>query len=109
MAERHEWRCDICGATAGVIEVADAGEVQRTTFTGLMILPQSLAGVREAVRAGDIVALHGLKLELAAWWCPDCRACYCGAHWQWWDEFDEGFHDEIRGICPAGHERMLED
>ena len=106
---RHEWFCDRCGASAGAVEVHDDGVIERMTFTGHMLRPQGGEGVREAVRAGDVAALHALDLELAAWWCPECRASYCGDHWQWWDEFDEGFHDEIRGVCPEGHERMLED
>ena len=40
------------------------------------------------------------------------RLSYCGAHWARWDVFDQGdpaHHDSIRGRCPVGHERMLED
>jgi hypothetical protein len=42
--------------------------------------------------------------------CPVCDKCYCGTHWKRWDVFDDdGWHDSIRGACPEGHERMLED
>ena len=41
---------------------------------------------------------------------PGLRRTYCGAHWGTEDVFeDDYFHDRIRGTCPEGHARMLED
>ena len=59
-----------------------------------------------------ITPIHARDFELAPWWCPDCGATYCGEHWETWDVFDPdepAFHDGIRGRCPQGHERLLED
>ena len=54
-------------------------------------------------------ALYAIDLELTPFYCPACRACFCGDHWQSGSIWDDGFHDSSRGACPNGHERMLED
>ena len=72
--------------------------------------PESVARIRDAVAAEDSAALYAIDLELTPWWCPTCECAYCGDHWLRWDTFDdEGFHEDIRGSCPEGHIRMLED
>ena len=69
--------------------------------------PES-ASVRAAI--GDARTLHALDPELAPFYCPACHRTFCGDHWRRDDVFDEdGFHDAIRGTCPDGHERLLED
>ena len=114
LAERHEaaralravHRCSACGAVAARL-FAEDGRLTRAAFTG--VLTQALSP--EAERAlHHPRALHGLDPELAPHFCPVCDATYCGTHWERWDVFDEqGFHDCIRGRCPHGHERLLED
>ena len=98
--------CSVCGAAAGSIEVG-ATELRRESFTS--VLTQRL-DARAAAAAGDAAALFALDPELAPFYCPECRAVYCGDHWERWDVFDDdGWHDSIRGRCPRGHERLLED
>jgi hypothetical protein len=83
------------------------GEFRRETFTGTLTQPETPA-VRSAI--ADAAALHALDPELAPFYCPDCRHTYCGDHWRREDVFeDDFFHDSIRGTCPEGHTRMLED
>jgi hypothetical protein len=95
-----------CGNAAGTL-VCENGVLIRTTFTGTLTQAES-AVVRAAL--GDAKALHALDFELAPFYCPACERSYCGAHWTTRDVFeDERFHDSIRGICPKGHERLLED
>jgi hypothetical protein len=56
--------------------------------------------------------MFGLGEEFAPFFCPECRAVYCGQCWKKfyvWDDDDPGFLDEIRGMCPEGRERMLSD
>ena len=69
--------------------------------------------VQRLIEAGDIEGLYGFDLEVASFFCPTCRLCYCGEHWSRYNVFDDedGFtwHDSIRGCCPRGHERILED
>jgi hypothetical protein len=54
--------------------------------------------------------LHEYQAELLPWYCPTCRMLHPSKDWLVWDVFDEdGWHDSIRGRCPRGHERLLED
>jgi hypothetical protein len=111
----HTWACEICGSAAGSIAVNESGDVRRERFTSVITthLPDPATGeLRPALTAGDAAAIYDLDSELAAWWCPECKKSYCGDHWLRWDLFDEddpSWHDSIRGRCPEGHERMLED
>lgn len=102
-----DYTCSICGSVAGTVEVMD-GELRRESFTGELLRPGWTAPLPE-----DPAQLHALDFELAPFWCPDCRAVYCGEHWRTWMEFEHdelpGWLDSIRGTCPHGHERMLED
>ena len=98
--------CGVCGKEAGRLTFED-GQLRRETFTGTLTQPET-----EAVRGviGHASALYALDPELAPFYCPACDRAYCGEHWRRRDVFDdEGFHDSIRGTCPQGHERMLED
>jgi len=53
--------------------------------------------------------IDGFIDELAPFYCPACDRSYCGEHWNATDVFEDGVHDSIRGTCPEGHERLLED
>jgi hypothetical protein len=89
--------------------------MERCSFTSIMeggrpLAPEEFARLRAIVEAGDAQALYRYDLEVACFYCPECRACYCQGHWNPRDVFDEdGWHDSIRGTCPKGHSRMLED
>lgn len=99
----HHCHCDNVAATL----TCDGTTFTRETFTGTLTQPETPA-VRAAI--GDARSLHALDPELAPFHCPTCRRTYCGEHWRTQDVFDEdGFHDSIRGTCPEGHERLLED
>jgi hypothetical protein len=98
--------CELCGQEAAKLTCAD-GELRRETFTGTLTQPET-AAVRAAI--ADAAALYALDLELAPFYCPECRRTYCGDHWDRRDVFEaEYLHDSIRGTCPEGHERLLED
>jgi len=73
---------------------------------------QAAAELRGHLDAADVAALHRMDVELAPFYCPECRAVYCGQCWRTWHVFDDempGWLDETRGTCPNGHERMLVD
>jgi hypothetical protein len=116
---RHSFACAKCGQAAGLVQLfgpASAGEIVRESFTSRStypVGPESFERLRTSIKAGDVRALYKFDLEMASFYCPDCHACYCGEHWARWNVFDdeEGFtwHDSIRGRCPSGHQRMLED
>lgn len=111
--------CSICSLEAGSITLTQTEEghqIVRDSFTSKLtsrIAPSDLADVIEAIKHGSAKDLYRCDLEYAPFYCPSCDASYCGAHWGRRDVFDNdgGFvwHDSIRGRCPEGHERMLED
>jgi hypothetical protein len=71
--------------------------------------PVSMERVTIALRAGSAAALFEIEQEYAPFWCPKCRASYCREHYRSWPVFDDCFFDCLRGVCPKGHERILED
>ncbi len=115
---RAAFDCSLCGERAGSLVLEGRGrsaKVLRESFTSTLTLPvgPALRGpLRAALEAADARALYELDFELAPFYCPQCDAIYCGAHWQRWDVWADdhpAWHEEIRGRCPRGHERMLED
>jgi hypothetical protein len=70
------------------------------------------AALHAALTRADAEALYRLDLELAPFYCPDCRSTYCGECWRSYHVFDDempGWLEETRGVCPKGHDRMLVD
>jgi hypothetical protein len=113
MSTSRTFACAECGARAAEI-VVSAGEVRREAHTGVMIKPVT-PELRERIAAAlaDPAALLAIDLELAPFWCPVCEAGYCADHWRRELVFDHdplpAWLDSIRGECPYGHERMVED
>lgn len=112
-AQRTEFVCDECGRVAGTAWIEPDGKAARESFTSRLwtsVSRAQRAAMRHALRDTDAAALFAVDLELAPFWCPQCERSYCGEHWMRWSVFDDdGWHDSIRGRCPHGHERMLED
>jgi hypothetical protein len=105
--------CGKCGARAAEITVS-GGEVRREAHTGVMFMPVTPElGQRIAAALWDPAALLAINPELAPFWCPECAASYCEDHWRREMVFDDdplpAWLDSIRGECPYGHERMVED
>ena len=121
------WHCDVCGSTAADVRTVESGQPDPTALDDLMVnydrividggpVPitislrhAQLERVAEAIRKSDVRALFAINEEFAPFWCPQCEAAYCGDHYSHWDEYDEGFFDCVRGVCPNGHERILMD
>jgi len=112
--------CGCCPAFAGILRLDDADgtiTLVRRSFTGTLTQPMSAAQARRLHDAmytgtGAARAIHAVDPELAPFYCPVCDASFCGEHWTRWDVFDDDhpdWRDSIRGRCPHGHERMLED
>lgn len=90
------------GVEAGPLSLTIGGQVVDHAVPGILI----------ALDARDAAALFGTNPEFAPFWCPGCAASYCGRHWRTWlvfDEEDPRFFEEQRGVCPMGHERMIQD
>jgi hypothetical protein len=75
----------------------------------ITIGPVPIDAVAAALVSGDPAALFAIDSELAPFWCPACRASYCRDHYATVTLYDEGYFECIRGTCPAGHVRTLED
>jgi len=98
--------CRLCEKEAARL-TCSGGVFRRETFTGTLTQPEA-AAVRSAIASA--AALYALDPELAPFYCHECDHTYCGDHWCRRDVFeDDFFHDSIRGTCPEGHTRMLED
>jgi hypothetical protein len=66
----------------------------------------------DALREMDVRRVHALEPEWAPFYCPACERVYCGECWRTTPVFDAEWVDwieEVRGVCPRGHERMLSD
>jgi hypothetical protein len=112
------FRCAACDKEAGHVRLFGgpaSAEVRRTSFTSSLtstVSGESFSELRSAIERRDPRALYRLDLEYAPFFCPQCEAVYCGGHWEKRDVFDDddpSWHDSVRGRCPKGHERMLED
>ena len=101
----YGYYCSVCSKLAGTL-VVEGNELRRESFTSTLTQPVT-ADVRAAL--GDAAGLYALDPELAPFYCPRCGASYCGEHWRTYDVFEDCLHDSIRGACPLGHDRMLED
>lgn len=109
------------GSTGSAAEPSDPSVVPRTVLpdlpeiaiagiAGVMsIAPVPQDAVAAALETGDPAALFAINYEYAPFWCPRCTLSYCGDHYRSWMTFDEGFYDATYGVCPEGHERMLDD
>lgn len=71
--------------------------------------PVPMEDVAIALGAANAAALFAIDPELAPFWCPECGASYCREHYRSFEVYDDGFFDRVRGVCPKGHERTLED
>jgi hypothetical protein len=105
--------CDECSAVAGTVELVVSqgpAELRRETFTSAPDQPVpkgSFLRLHDVLAGGDAAALYAADPDYAPFFCPDCRASYCGAHWERPDAVD-GWDALVRGRCPRGHERVLE-
>ena len=131
-------RCATCGATAMSIRTTEPGDALWTSRRAsgdeppstasaegveieagehrLWLATGDLAGGTDAVRAamldGDVEVLLHLDDEIVPFYCRECAASYCEAHWTTWSVFDPdwpSWFDELRGRCPVGHERRIYD
>lgn len=73
------------------------------------LAPVPMEEVAAALAIGNAAALFAINSEYAPFWCPSCGSSYCREHYRTVELYDEGFFDCIRGVCPEGHERTLED
>ena len=119
--------CAHCGQPAATFTLFPAGSgegmwrdldrLERIGFLGMVTLcgqPPALAAVMSVIQQRDSAAIRSAAgPDLIAFHCWQCDADYCQACWRIGPpEFDAdflGFYDCTRGVCPAGHEQMVDD
>ena len=70
------------------------------------------AAVRAALENSSAKQLYQLAPLWASFYCRKCQASYCWDCWDSWIVMDDelpGWYDCTEGICPKGHEKMLDD
>ena len=53
--------------------------------------------------------MHDMYLKYAPCFCLQCQKAYCADHWRMNLVFDDAYYDCTDGVCPEGHEQMLDD
>jgi hypothetical protein len=114
----HSFPCDVCGKPAGTVKL-----LKHETYSSFEIkgfISEISGGIQygqyekfyTALKNNDPGTLFRMDFEYAPFYCPECNRCYCSDHWKYWiiyDEEEPSYFDYIKGICPKGHKRMLED
>lgn len=107
--------CDGCGAAAATVSLlGPAAEpwLRCDGFLGRLTArarPADVPALRAALERRDLDALDDLEPEAASCRCLACDRIFCDSCWRTTVELDDGFFDCIRGVCPQGHRRMLQD
>jgi hypothetical protein len=111
--------CSQCGKEAARFEFAPLpddsarGVLKRVGFLGTVSrFLTSECGERQliAVLTGALPELSAAEPDLCGFFCRQCAASYCQSCWTLGAlEFDEGFYDCQRAICPKGHEQVVDD
>jgi hypothetical protein len=119
--------CACCGQPAATFTLFPAGSsegmwrerdyVKRAGFMGTILhfgaLPALMALMRTLHHHDYQTIRSAAGPDLIAFHCWQCNADYCQACWRIGPpEFDAdfpGFYDCTRGVCPAGHEQMVDD
>jgi hypothetical protein len=120
--------CAVCGETAARLTYVPRGtahdaayslpETQNCLvvdgFLGTLVTQVIGDGtpVLHAVRDADPAALWLTHALWAPFYCPACGVSYCERHWTTHAEFDDedpGWYDHTVGVCPRGHQRIVDD
>ena len=121
MSEPVTVSCARCGGVAAEFSLqADPIEqmpsrhaLQRAGFMGQVTKFGEGAGLRgllEAIRAADYAAARRVDADFIAFHCRECGTSYCERCWRIGPpEFDEGFYDCTRAVCPRGHDQIVDD
>ena len=111
--------CARCGGIAAAFSLvrpessARQHGLQRNGFIGQVTkfgALDELHHLLEKIRSSDYVAVRRIDMDFVAFHCRECNRSYCERCWRIGPpEFDEGFYDLTRGVCPEGHEQIVDD
>ncbi len=125
---RHDFYCSTCGRPAGSVDLFIArpparrglqapegpwpliGRISGFPYGDVFdIKPEYARTFREHLARGELFILEKLGPLDIRFYCPDCDALYCAAHWETHYTIDEdGTPRTLMGKCPRGHRRMME-
>ncbi len=107
--------CTVCGKVTTVF----IRRKKHFVYSGMLIetpLRYDLADkVFEFLKKKDLKGLQQFLLKKSKLeegmdaYCPECDSIYCPLHYDFEEEWDEGFYDCTYGTCPEGHRRMVHD
>ena len=64
----------------------------------------------DIIRAYDFASARSADADFVAFHCRKCSRSYCQNCWRIGPpEFDDGFYDYTQGVCPEGHEQIVDD
>lgn len=118
--------CCRCGSPAATFAFRPAGKgdglwrdsdrLERTGFMGTVVKfgpLDSFAPFLSALQRGDYDSARSGDPDLVAFHCWTCNEDYCEKCWQigppTFDDDFPGFYDCTRGVCPEGHEQVVDD
>lgn len=116
--------CARCGRAAAEIALLPASErgetlwhdkdrLERTDFMGSIVKFgdwETLTAFFELLARADYAAVRGDDADFIAFHCHACGRVYCEQCWTIGAPvFDEGFYDYTLGVCPEGHEQIVDD
>ncbi len=112
--------CSICGEIAFILRVEIPHHVRekRLVYKGLThtgdldikYAPRIFAYLEEQKIADVHREIERIRIGKGIdAYCPDCNQVYCHGHYWLKEQWDEGFYDCTYGICPHGHQRMVDD
>lgn len=116
-----DFHCRTCGDVAGTVTlVPSAAGAAHLSISGLMfqettdVTGDRLRRLQAVLATGQARDLYDIEPLWASFFCPQCDCSYCKQHWTVSLQFDDdddfpGWYDSARGVCPAGHERMVDD
>lgn len=113
------WRRDVvcfrCGGLAAALTVdyESAGRGVTVTLDGFLVRKTSFLSVpaaEELADVDDVELLRWLPPSFHGFFCRECGAAYCRACWTAGDPFwdSDGEYAGRAGVCPAGHESMID-
>ncbi len=105
--------CSLCGREIVRIALRGARLVVASPLRRLRLDAEALGADPAALLHAAPAAVHAGMMRAHQdgldFYCPDCDALYCEAHYHLRPRWDEGFYDDTEGTCPAGHTRIVDD
>lgn len=105
--------CDRCGREIVRLALREDKLVVASPLRRLRLDAQALGRDPLALLTASPATLHKAMQRAHEdgldFYCPDCDAMLCEAHYRCIPQWDDGFYDYTLGICPEGHERIVDD